>query len=153
MAAAGLQRGNGSDPGGAGRGRRGAGRGAAPAAAARADATAAVGDGRNDVALRGRLAAAADERTLPSGDAMVSFRLVVPRGAQPARSDGVRRPSVDTIDCVAWPARVRRAALAWQPGDTIEVEGALRRRFWRGAGGGPASRCEVEVAAARVIRS
>jgi single-strand DNA-binding protein len=84
---------------------------------------------------------------------MVSFRLVVPRATQAARADGVRRPSIDTIDCVAWPARVRRAALAWQPGDTIEVEGALRRRFWRSAGGGPASRCEVEVAAARVIRS
>jgi single-strand DNA-binding protein len=82
---------------------------------------------------------------------MVSFRVVVPRPAA-SGSDERRRPTVDTIDCVAWLARVRRAAASWQPGDTIEVEGALRRRFWRGPGGGPASRCEVEVITARVVR-
>ena len=36
------------------------------------------------------------------------------------------------------------ARLGWQPGDVVEVEGAIRRRFFR-AGGGAASRVEVEV--------
>ena len=103
---------------------------------------------RNEVVLRGRLAAPAEERRLPSGDALVVFRLVVARSpAARRRTDG--GPSVDTLDCVAWRAPVRRAALGWQVGDVVEVEGALRRRFWRAAAG-PASRCEVEVAAARV---
>jgi single-strand DNA-binding protein len=32
---------------------------------------------RNDVVLRGRLSAPAELRTLPSGDALISFRLIV----------------------------------------------------------------------------
>jgi single-strand DNA-binding protein len=41
---------------------------------------------------------------------------------------------------------------SWQAGDEVEVVGALRRRFFRTAGG-PASRYEVEVrTASRVAR-
>ncbi len=102
---------------------------------------------RNEVCLAGRLAAPAEERTLPSGDVMVSFRVVVarPPGRKPGRE---RAPTVDTIDCVAWTAPLRRATLAWSAGDVVEVTGALRRRFWR-AGAGAASRTEVEVLKAR----
>jgi len=39
---------------------------------------------------------------------------------------------------------VRRVAARWTGGEVIEVRGALRRRFWRGAQGA-ASRCEVEA--------
>ena len=53
-------------------------------------------------------------------------------------------PTVDTIDCVAFKAGVRRTAARWAGGEVIEVRGELRRRFWRGAQGA-ASRCEVEV--------
>jgi single-strand DNA-binding protein len=100
-------------------------------------------ESRNEVVLAGRLPAPAEERTLPSGDAMVSFRVVVPRppGAGPSSA---RSPSVDTIDCVAWQAATRRAALGWAAGDVVEVTGTLRRRFWR-SGGGAASRTEVEA--------
>ena len=102
---------------------------------------------RNDVCLAGRLAAAAEERTLPSGDVLVSFRVVVAR--PPARKPGRERaPTIDTIDCVAWTAPLRRTVLGWAPGDVVEVSGALRRRFWR-AGAGAASRTEVEVLKAR----
>jgi single-strand DNA-binding protein len=42
-------------------------------------------------------------------------------------------------------------AARWSAGDMLEIQGALRRRFWRGAGG-TASRCEVEVSAAKKAR-
>jgi single-strand DNA-binding protein len=47
--------------------------------------------------------------------------------------------------------RVRRSALSWEPGDVVEVEGSIRRRFFR-TGGGAASRVEVEVSAGRLVR-
>ena len=91
---------------------------------------------RNDVHIVGRLSTAAEQRDLPSGDQVVTWRLVVNRESE--------RRGVDVIDCAAFAARVRRAAVKWQPGEVIEIEGALRRRFWRSSGG-TASRFEVEV--------
>lgn len=102
---------------------------------------------RNDVFLVGRVAAVAAPRTLPSGDVMTAFRLVVDRPEQ-RRREATRRSTVDTLDCVAWRADVRRTVSGWAPGDVVEVSGALRRRFWRSPAG-PASRWEVEVGQAR----
>lgn len=102
---------------------------------------------RNEVVLVGRVAAAAEERELPSGDLLVSFRLVVDRPA-PVRPPPGRGVTVDTLDCAAWGAGARRTAKALGPGDVVEVEGALRRRFWR-AGAAAVSRTEVEVGALR----
>lgn len=99
---------------------------------------------RNEVALTGRVGALPEERAMPSGDVLVSFRVVVDR--PPPRRE--RGPTVDTIECAAWSGSVRRTVLAWSPGDMVEVSGALRRRFWR-AGAGAASRTEVEVLRAR----
>jgi single-strand DNA-binding protein len=109
-------------------------------------------EARNEVALIGRMAAAAEERILPSGDVLLTWRLVVDR-PPPRRPvpDGLRVPVVDTLDCVAWTGTVRRTARAFEAGDVVSVEGALRRRFWR-AGAGAASRCEVEVRTARRLR-
>lgn len=98
---------------------------------------------RNTVLVSGRLAAAALQRTLPSGDELTSFRLVV-RRPEPRR----RGPAVDTLDCVTWRGDVRRALGRWQPGDLVQVEGSLHRRFWRSPTG-PASRTEIEVVRAR----
>jgi single-strand DNA-binding protein len=106
-------------------------------------------EGRNEVVLVGRIAAKAEQRELPSGDLLTSWRLVVDRG--PTRRpvpDGIRPPSVDTLECVAWSKPVQRSASAWEPGDVVEVEGALRRRFWR-APTGASSRYEVEVSRAK----
>jgi single-strand DNA-binding protein len=97
---------------------------------------------RNEVTLVGRLADGAQERPMPSGAVLCSFRLVV-------RRDSVSRgPSIDTLDCVAWLAAVRHTVLRWSAGDLVEVRGAVRRRFWRGVSG-PVSRCEIEVGIAR----
>lgn len=107
----------------------------------------AVVEPRNDVALRGRVSGEPQVRELPSGDALVSWRLVVDRPPGARRPPaGVRPTTVDTLDCVAWTAGLRRTARALVDGDVIEVSGALRRRFWR-AGAGAVSRCEVEVSA------
>ena len=94
----------------------------------------------NDVALVGRLSGGVECRVLPSGDTVVAWRLVVER-PQDAR---YRQKVVDTIQCVSYDGLVRALTADWRHGDLIEVRGALRRRFWRTAGG-RASRCEVEV--------
>ncbi len=109
----------------------------------------AAPEARNEVVLVGRVAAAAEERELPSGDLLCTWRLVVDRPPTPPRRQAVGRPvTVDTLDCTAWSAQVRRTARGLQPGDVVEVSGSLRRRFWR-AGAAAASRCEVEVASVR----
>ena len=105
----------------------------------------------NEVVLVGRLAAAAQDRELPSGDVVTTWRVVVDRPPAPARTGaapGSRAPTVDTLDCATFARGVRRVVASWSPGDVVQVEGALRRRFWRGAGGA-SSRCEVEVSKAK----
>jgi single-strand DNA-binding protein len=102
------------------------------------------------VLLRGRVTAPPEERELPSGDALVTFRLSVPRRPTPL-GRGSRQTS-DWVDCVAAAARVRRAAGTWSVGDEIEVDGVLRRRFYRTAVGGGGSRLEVEALQARRVR-
>ena len=91
----------------------------------------------NDVVLVGRLSGEVTARALPSGAELVSFRIVVQRPDS----------GVDTIDCVAFRADVRRKVQRWNSGDVLEVHGQLRRRFWR-TQGGPASRTEVEITSA-----
>ena len=100
---------------------------------------------RNEVLLVGRVTGEPETRRLPSGDEITTWRLIVTR-AEP--DDG--RPQQDTLDCTAWTARTRKAASAWQAGDVLEVEGAIRRRFWKTAAA-LASRCEIEVSRARRV--
>jgi single-strand DNA-binding protein len=103
----------------------------------------------NEVHLVGRLAVEPASRQLPSGDVLMSFRLVVSRG--PARKGSPERaPTVDTLDCAAWRRDVQRSLGRLQPGDVVEVHGSLRRRFWR-AGAVPVSRSEVEVVRVRRV--
>ena len=105
---------------------------------------------RNEVVLVGRVPAPAEQRELPSGDVLVTWRVVVARPPGRRPPEGVRPTTVDTLDCVAWTASARRAATALRADDVVEVSGSLRRRFWR-AGAGAASRCEVEVTSVRRV--
>ncbi|MCL2544207.1 MAG: single-stranded DNA-binding protein [Nocardioidaceae bacterium] len=100
----------------------------------------------NEVRLVGTLSAVPAERELPSGDVVVVSRLVVGRGEE-SRS----RQRVDVIDCSGWAPRVQPAMRGWRAGDTVEIRGALRRRFFR-AEGQTAARVEIEVSSARLIR-
>jgi single-strand DNA-binding protein len=101
----------------------------------------------NDVMLVGRMSQPAEEQALPSGTQLWKFRVIV--GRPPST---VSRVTVDSLDCVVWTKRLARTIAKWQTGDLVEVRGSLRRRFFVPAGGGRVSRCEVEVAAARLIR-
>lgn len=95
----------------------------------------------NSVHLVGRVTATGEPRELPSGDIVLTLRVVVPR--EVVRRD-TTRPGVDTIDVACWTPAARRSAARCAVDDHVEVEGALRRRFFR-AGGSVASRYEVEA--------
>jgi single-strand DNA-binding protein len=116
----------------------------------------------NEVHLSGRVSGTPQEKTLPSGDVVVLFRLVVRRpaarrtgsaraGAKGTRPQGTSTKGavVDTLDVACWTARSRKAALRLQDGDAAEVTGSLHRRFFRAAG---AAASRYEVAAAKVSR-
>ena len=90
----------------------------------------------NDVMLRGRVSDVAVEKTLPSGDKVVEFRLIVTR---------LELTGVDTLDIAAWSAKSRRSALSLKPDEWIEISGSIHRRFWS-APTGLASRWQVEAA-------
>jgi single-strand DNA-binding protein len=104
----------------------------------------------NEVKLAGTISRAPETRVLPSGDALVSFRVLVAREAGKEAREG-KRPGSDWVDCAVWSARLRRSVARWELGDQVEVSGALRRRVYR-AGGGPVALVEIEVAAARRLR-
>lgn len=100
-----------------------------------ADRTAGELESVNSVELSGRVSGEPEARVLPSGDDLVTLRLVV---ARPAGGP------VDTIDLACWSTAARRSAERLTDGDLVHVTGALRRRFFR-TPAGVASRYEVEV--------
>lgn len=105
----------------------------------------------NAVRLVGRISAVPRLRTLPSGDELCVCRISVARAQVRTLPSGRRGPSVDVVDLAAWASRPRRTMAGWREGDEVEVEGALRRRFYR-VGERTMSRVEVEVTGARVVR-
>lgn len=96
---------------------------------------------RNEVVIVGRVSAPPEDRVLPSGDEITTWRVVVDRDTD--------APGHDTIECTAWTSRLRRTASSWDKGDVVEVEGALRRRHWRTPTGTPASGYTIEVGSAK----
>lgn len=103
----------------------------------------AVAEGTNEVRLVGHVSGEVQERTLPSGDPLVTFRLVVPRPERRGAGSGAR-PGVDTLDVACWSGRTRASAARLTEGQVVEVEGAVRRRFFS-AGPGRVSRYEIEA--------
>ncbi|MBP2703445.1 single-stranded DNA-binding protein [Microbispora sp. RL4-1S] len=94
---------------------------------------------RNEVTLVGRLSMAPTDKELPSGTVLTQWRLAVRR---PDDHPGHRRS--DAIECATFDDDVRAMLAGWSVDDVVRVEGAMRRRWWRGG-----SRFEVEVRAAR----
>lgn len=86
----------------------------------------------NQVHLVGKVSAEPEATVLPSGDEVVSFRLVVRRGPRALRRS---KQTVDTFDCTAWTAALRRSVLRLAAGTEVEVTGELRRTFSRGGAG------------------
>ncbi|WP_375476163.1 single-stranded DNA-binding protein [uncultured Jatrophihabitans sp.] len=108
-------------------------------------ATTAADDGDNRIFLRGKLAGPPLLRDLPSGDVLAVFRLTV------ARPPG-EQVRVDSLECASTKPRVLRVLTRAAVGDTLEVDGSLRRRFWR-APTGPASRYSVDAASVRIKKA
>lgn len=100
---------------------------------------------RNEVTLVGRLPEAVRIRSLQSGSALGSWRVIVRRQR---RGRGTR---VDTIPCVSFEPEVTVAVAEWLPDDTVEVVGSLRRRWW-GNDGVRSSGYEVEVRSAKRLQ-
>jgi single-strand DNA-binding protein len=96
----------------------------------------------NEVRIRGRVSGEPRHRHLPSGDEVVSIRVVVPRPEGVLGSD--KGVGVDTFECVAWTRRLQSVMARLSGDEHVSVTGALRRRFWR-AGGAVASMVVIEV--------
>jgi single-strand DNA-binding protein len=106
----------------------------------------------NEVHLVGRVSGEPTVRSLPSGDELVQFRVVVPRPERRGESDRAgTRTQVDTIDVACWPSRVRRTAARLPDGQAVEVSGSLRRRFFATATG-RGSRYEVDATSVRRVQ-
>lgn len=58
---------------------------------------------KNRVELAGRVSGEPSEKTLPSGDVVAEFRLVIDRDD---------REGVDTLDVAVWKAQLRKRALS-----------------------------------------
>jgi single-strand DNA-binding protein len=99
----------------------------------------------NQVFLVGKVNSPGVEKTLPSGDCVVEFRILVDR----EKPRGKKR-EVDVLDIATWNTRLRKRALSLQVDEWVEIEGSLRRRFWRGPAG-LASRWQVEASEVRRI--
>lgn len=104
----------------------------------------------NEVTLRGRVSSEPELRVLPSGDQVLTFRLVVRRATSSPMARGSRQVS-DWVDCAVWSGRARHTAAAWHADDEVAVSGALRRRFYRTTSGS-ATRLEVEVLSGKRLR-
>jgi single-strand DNA-binding protein len=100
----------------------------------------------NEVHMAGKVSRGPEERVLPSGDKVVTFRLSVPR------PDGSTRPGSDWVDCAVWSGRLRRSVTRWSVGDVVEIGGSLRRRVFRSAGG-VVPLVEIEVTQGRRVVS
>ncbi|TDQ47538.1 single-stranded DNA-binding protein [Actinorugispora endophytica] len=98
------------------------------------------GEHRNEILLAGRVTAEPSVRELPSGDQLVTWRIAVTR---PQSEQRPNQPA-DPITCVSFRRDMAELTRDWRIGDTVQVTGALRRRFWRSPNGS-ASVFEVEA--------
>jgi single-strand DNA-binding protein len=103
------------------------------------------------VEVIGRLGARHQTRELPSGDVITTFTVIVDRVAGKAAGGERSGSRVDSIACVTGKARVRDAVEKWEPGTVVEIDGSLRRRFWRSPGG-LGSAMDADVRAMRRVR-
>ena len=102
-------------------------------------------DWQNDVFLTGRVTSEGELVEMPSGEALIRFRIVVPRHKPTTKT------TVDTIDCVSFKPAIHRNVAKLEIGDIVTLTGTVRRRFWK-AGPSVASRVEIEVQTVKKVR-
>ncbi|MEY4137736.1 MAG: hypothetical protein RL205_1864 [Actinomycetota bacterium] len=101
----------------------------------------------NEVHVIGRLGGTVEERQLPSGTTLTVFSVIVDRPAREIHG----RTKVDTIACQTTRSAVATRVARASAGSMVEIEGALRRRFWK-SGSGLASATEVDVTRVTALR-
>lgn len=89
--------------------------------------------GLNRVTLIGRLAAAPEIRHAPSGLAVASFVMQVPR--QWSGPDGQIQETLDSFNVVAWGELAEQGVAPLTAGGFACVEGRLQVRSWQDAEG------------------
>jgi single-strand DNA-binding protein len=92
----------------------------------------------NEVRIAGKVTFVGEPVVLPSGSRVRTVRVSIRRLGSAGRSP------VDAIEVGCWSSKTRRIASRLVVGDQVWVEGSLRRRFFRTAGG-LGSRYEVEA--------
>ncbi|MCK2216633.1 single-stranded DNA-binding protein [Actinomadura sp. ATCC 31491] len=101
---------------------------------------------RNEVLLVGRLSAAPEDQTLPSGDIVTKWRIIVRRRRRQRR--GVT--TTDSIPCVTFSPETADVIRSLKPRDYLEVTGSFRCRVF-GPPGGKIWKYEVEVTGAKPV--
>lgn len=107
---------------------------------------------RNAIAVVGDLVSPVEPRIRGDGVEVLTFRVSVRvpavdvgnAGTTVERRDSGSTPRRDVLDCVVTAPALRRRLEQYQPGDVLEVDGALRHRFWN-ASGRVQSRYEIDV--------
>ncbi|WP_170247419.1 single-stranded DNA-binding protein [Nonomuraea zeae] len=98
---------------------------------------------RNEVLLVGRLSAAVEEHSLPSGDTVTKWRIIVRR-----RQHRKGAALTDSIPCVTFDPETAAIVRGLKPRDYVEVTGAFRCRVF-GPSAAKIWRYEVEVSSAK----
>ncbi|MEV4019088.1 single-stranded DNA-binding protein [Nonomuraea angiospora] len=98
---------------------------------------------RNEVLLVGRLSAGVEEHSLPSGDTVAKWRIIVRR-----RRNRRGATLTDSIPCVTFDPETAATVRGLKPRDYIEVTGSFRCRVF-GPSAAKIWRYEVEVSSAR----
>lgn len=100
--------------------------------------------GLNRVTLIGRLAAAPELRHAPSGLAVASFVLQVPRSW--TGPDGLTQTALDSFNVVAWGDLAEHGTASLVAGGSACVEGRLQVRSWQDAEGRLHQQTEIVAA-------
>ncbi|HEX4817645.1 MAG TPA: single-stranded DNA-binding protein [Nonomuraea sp.] len=100
---------------------------------------------RNEVLLVGRLSAAVEEHSLPSGDTVTKWRVIVRRPHH--RRGGT---VTDSVPCVTFDRETAATLRGLRPRDYVEVTGAFRCRVF-GPAGAKIWKYEVEVSSAKPL--
>jgi single-stranded DNA-binding protein len=100
---------------------------------------------RNEVVLVGRLSGAVEEHSLPSGDTVTKWRVIVRRPHH--RRGGT---VTDSVPCVTFNRETAAMLRGLKPRDYVEVTGAFRCRIF-GPAGAKIWKYEVEVSSAKPV--
>ncbi|MGW5155971.1 single-stranded DNA-binding protein [Nonomuraea wenchangensis] len=101
---------------------------------------------RNEVLLVGRLSAAPEDHTLPSGDTVTKWRIIVRRRRR-------QRPGAtltDSVPCVTFSPETADVVRGLKPRDYLQVTGSFRCRVF-GPTGAKTWKYEVEVTSAKPV--